>query len=91
MILNAIIGLAYSVAMYIIGLLPDATATDYANINNMTNALSSVRGYFIGANIFFPVDDLFTILRLIITIELIVFGFKVARFIAHILSLGVVP
>jgi hypothetical protein len=70
----------------IIGLLPTLSSSDYDNISSLTSAVSNIRMFFVNQNFWFPVDDLFRVLSLIIIVEFAVFGFKLTRWIASNLS-----
>jgi hypothetical protein len=90
MIFHAIFNFFYTVATYIIGLLPDLTDADLTNIENITNAFQNVRGYLLTANQFFPVDLAFTILGVIIAFEIALALWKLIRWVGSILSVGII-
>jgi len=90
MIYNALISFIYSVAEYIVNLTPDMQSADFANVAIMQNMFAQARGMFNWINFFFPIDTLFVIIGLFLTIELISFASKAARWIASILTAGIV-
>ena len=90
MIFHAIFNFFYTVATYIIGLLPDLTDADLSNIDNVTNAFQSVRGYLLTANQFFPVDLAFIVLGVIISFEIALAVWKLIRWVGSILSVGII-
>jgi len=90
MIFNALVTFAYSVASFIIGLAPNVSASDTNNINTMHTMFAQARALFNWVNFFFPIDTLFLIIGLIITIQLVSFISRLARWIASILTVGVI-
>lgn len=90
MIFQTIINFLYSVAVLLIGFLPNPSEQDYINLVSISDSINGVRSFLIWANLFFPLDDLFIILRLVIAIELIYFSFRISRWVASIFSAGFV-
>lgn len=90
MIWHAIFSFFYTVAQYIIGLLPDLSDADLTNINNITSAFQNVRGYLVTANQFFPVDLAFIVLGVIISFEIALAVWKLIRWVGSILSIGII-
>jgi hypothetical protein len=90
MIWHAIFNFFYTVAQYVIGLLPDMTDADLTNVSNITGAFQSVRGYLMTANQFFPVDLAFTVLGVIISFEIALALWKLIRWVGSIISVGII-
>ena len=88
MIWNNLINFVLGLLTGIINLLPTLTSADEINIDKIENAASSIRAFFVSQNFWFPVDDLFRIIGLLIVLELLITGFKIARWIASNLSAG---
>lgn len=90
MIFNALVELVANAFILLIGLLPSASSQDVLNVINMKNSLDTIQSYVSAANFWFPVDDLFTILVLMVGVEISIGLFLLARYIAHILTVGVI-
>lgn len=90
MIWHAIFSFFFTIAQYIIGLLPDLSDADLNNIQNITNAFQSVRSYLLTANSFFPVDLAFVVLGVIISFEIALALWKLIRWVGSILSVGII-
>jgi len=87
MIGNAILSLVNSVTLYILGLLPDA---DQEVITQFSSQISQFRQMLEDINWFFPVDTFLIFMSIIITIELAISLFKLVRWIASMVSFGIV-
>lgn len=90
MIWHAVFTFFYNIALFIVGFLPDLSDSDLTNIDNITNAFTTFRGYLTNANMFFPVDLAFTCLLLIVGFEIALAVWKLIRWIASILSIGII-
>lgn len=90
MIWHNIFSFFYTVAVYIIGLLPDLSDADLINIDNITESFQSFRGYLLTANMFFPVDLAFTAIGIIIAFEVALAVWKLIRWVGSILSIGII-
>jgi hypothetical protein len=90
MIWHNIITFFFNIAQFIVGFLPDLGDNDLTNINNITNAFQSFRGYLVTANMFFPVDLAFTCLTLIIGFEVALAVWKLIRWLGSLFSVGII-
>lgn len=90
MIFAYILSLVVGAYAFLLSLLPNQSSADIQNVLSMNNAIGTIRSYLITANFWFPVDDLFTIIKLMIAVELAIGFFILARYIAHILTVGIV-
>lgn len=79
-----------SVYAFFISLLPDQSQADINNVVSMNNAINGIQDFVESANFWFPVDDLFTIVKLMFAIYVLIGLFMLARFIAHIITAGLV-
>lgn len=86
MILDAIMFVAYSVLGLIIELFPSADTATVAYINSQFSALKSGLDTI---NWFFPIDQLYSVLGIVFTIELVLLGTRVAMWLTENVSLGI--
>jgi hypothetical protein len=90
MIIDAISSIALGIATWIVGLAPVMTSGDYANIQSITDALNAFISMVSWASFFFPIKLAFTILSIVITIELSLFTIRIFRWVASIVTVGFV-
>ena len=90
MIIDAISTIALNIITWIISLAPTMTSGDYANIQSITDAINAFINMINWASFFFPIKLAFTILSIVITIELSLFTIRVFRWIASIVTIGFV-
>lgn len=83
-IINSVLGLLTG----LVNLLPNVSAQDTEVIEKMSSAAGNIRAFFESQNYWFPVDDLFLIMTIIILMQVVITGFKVARWIASNLTAG---
>lgn len=90
MIFHSIFNFFYTVAVYIIGLLPDLSDQDLTNVANIESAFQTLRGFLQIGNLFFPVDLAFTAIGIIIGFEIALALWKLIRWVGSILSVGII-
>jgi len=88
MIFTTIINAGLSILTYIISYFPDVTGSDQARIDTMSTTFETLRGYFSNINFVFPIDTVFTVLQMIIVIEIIIAIVRIVRWIASNVTLG---
>jgi hypothetical protein len=90
MIFNSLIQLAMSAYLFLINLLPNASAQDYLNTQNMLDLIPRVHQTISTALFWFPIWDLEMIAFLIVEIELWITFVIIARYLIHIITVGLV-
>jgi hypothetical protein len=90
MIFTAIINFFLSIVNYLISWFPSVTSNDTLAISNINNAFSTFRGYVASANWWFPIDDLFITVGIVIAVSVVVFCFQLVKWLAANLSGGIV-
>jgi len=63
-------------------------AADSGTVDFLNSAVSNMQVFFVNANNFFPVQLFFTFVSIIITVESVLLGWKVLRFILTHITFG---
>ena len=87
MIWYSLLSLLSGLMFLLTALLPAASSTTTAAI---TNGVSGFRSALISINWFFPIDTALSFIAIMFSIEAILLAWKVGRWIAGIVSVGVV-
>lgn len=87
MIFEALLSFCYFILGAFLQLLP---LTDPATTAKITQYTSSFRSYAAGAAWFFPIDTIFGFMAVVFAIELVIFTYKVVRWVMSMLTVGVV-
>jgi len=87
MIIDALIFVAIAFLSFFVRFFPQANS---AVVSQITDSVTSFRNYASGAAWLFPLDLLFPLLTTVILIEFLINGFKLIRWLASIISFGII-
>jgi hypothetical protein len=87
MIIQGLITFTTGIALFLINLLPVANSVTLDDISNFSTGFKNV---LVSANYIFPIDTLLTFLGIVFTCEAVVFSFKLYRWIATLVSGGLI-
>lgn len=79
-----------TIAYYLIGLLPDATAAQNAFSPNVQSAITFFGNLLSWVSFWFPVNTLFAVIKFEILFRLLIFAYRALRDVISVLSGGVI-
>jgi hypothetical protein len=90
MILDAISTIAITVVTWIVNLAPTMTSNDYATLSTISNTINSFFNLIYWASFFFPIAHAWTIILNLTFLSISYFTFRLIKWIASIVTIGIV-